>query len=379
MQITRSLVLLATSGMLASAAPAVAPAAESTTGASTERHLVKLSPADPGTWLTDEEKEVLAVHRVGFHDITGVSEEELAVLSADPEEVKLEARQAVTYPTTLANQAEAVRLSNQATTTNPQSWLTTLSNHRLVSFQTRHYRSSTGTQAGTWLQQQLRSIVGSKGSVSTISHSFNQPSIIVRIPGQTSNLVITGAHYDSTGGSTTARSPGAEDDGSGVVVIMEALRVLVASSFAPKNTLEFHFYGGEEGGLLGSRDVFANYRSNGRRVLAYLNQDMSGYSPGGKLTIYTDFVDTSLTAYVRRIAQASAGVAPSSSSCGYGCSDHASARSNGFPAAYVGDEPIGTSATWIHSSNDSIDRIQWPTILRHTKFVINYLVEASYL
>lgn len=164
--------------------------------------------------------------------------------------------------------------------------------------------------------------------------------------------VITGAHYDSTGGSTTARSPGAEDDGSGVVVIMEALRVLVASSFAPKNTLEFHFYGGEEGGLLGSRDVFANYRSNGRRVLAYLNQDMSGYSPGGKLTIYTDYVDTGLTAYVRRIAQASAGVAPSSSSCGYGCSDHASARSNGFPAAYVGDEPIGTSATWIHSSND---------------------------
>ncbi|EHA52353.1 hypothetical protein MCOR27_004503 [Pyricularia oryzae] len=371
MQITRSLVLLATSGMLASAAPTAKTPADD---ASTERHLVKVAPADPGTWLTDEEKDVLAVNRVGFHDITGVSEEELAVLSADPDEVKLEARQAVTYPTTLANQAEAVRLSNQATTTNPQSWLTTLSN-----FQTRHYRSSTGTQAGTWLQQQLRSIVGSKGTVSTITHSFNQPSIIVRIPGQTSNLVITGAHYDSTGGSTTARSPGAEDDGSGVVVIMEALRVLVASSFAPKNTLEFHFYGGEEGGLLGSRDVFANYRSNGRRVLAYLNQDMSGYSPGGKLTIYTDYVDTGLTAYVRRIAQASAGVAPSSSSCGYGCSDHASARSNGFPAAYVGDEPIGTSATWIHSSNDSIDRIQWPTILRHAKFVINYLVEASYL
>lgn len=371
MQLTRSLVLLASSGLLASAAPT----GEAPVGTASELRLIKTSEADPGTWVTEEEKDALTLKRVGFHDITGMSAEELAILSTpESEESKLQARQTVTYPTTLANQAEAVRLSNLASNTKPQSWL-----NSLAAYQTRHYRSTYGTQAGTWLRSELASIVGSKGTVTTITSSFNQPSIIVRIPGQTTNLVIAGAHYDSTGGSTTARSPGAEDDGSGCIVIMEALRVLASSSFAPKNTLEFHFYGGEEGGLLGSRDVFNNYQTNGKRVLAYLNQDMAGYAPSGKLTVYTDYVDSSLTAYVRRIAQASAGVAPLSSSCGYGCSDHASARSSGFPAAYVGDEPYATSASFIHSSNDSVDKIQWPTILRHTKFVINYFVEASFL
>src|SRR3954451_5714202 len=97
------------------------------------------------------------------------------------------------------------------------------------------------------------------------------------------NAVIVGAHYDSTGGSSTARGPGADDNGSGVVTILEALRVLATSKFAPKNTIEFHFYGGEEGGLLGSADVFRSYASAGKTVLAVVNQDMTGYSPSGKV------------------------------------------------------------------------------------------------
>jgi leucyl aminopeptidase len=42
------------------------------------------------------------------------------------------------------------------------------------------------------------------------------------------------------------------------VVILEALRVLANAKFTPTNTLEFHFYSGEEGGLLGSRDIMNN-------------------------------------------------------------------------------------------------------------------------
>ncbi len=142
-------------------------------------------------------------------------------------------------------------------------------------------------------------------------------------------VVIVSAHYDSTGGSSTARGPGADDNGSGVVVILEALRVLANAGFKPKDTLEFHFYAGEEGGLLGSQAVFANYKSSGKTVLAVMNQDMAGYSPSGKISIYTDYVDSSLTAYTRVVATSYIG-ATTSDACGYGCSDHASARSNGF-------------------------------------------------
>lgn len=142
--------------------------------------------------------------------------------------------------------------------------------------------------------------------------------------------VIVGAHYDSTGGSSTARGPGADDNGSGVVTQLEALRVIAEAKFAPKNTIEFHFYAGEEGGLLGSQAVFASYASSGKTVLAVVVQDMTGYSPSGKVSVYTDYSDSSLVAYVRKVVTQYTGLAYTTDACGYGCSDHASAYSNGF-------------------------------------------------
>lgn len=111
---------------------------------------------------------------------------------------------------------------------------------------------------------------------------------------------------------------------------MEALRVIAAAKFAPKNTIEFHFYAGEEGGLLGSAAVFANYASAGKTVLAMVAQDMAGYSPSGKVSVYTDYSDSGLVSYVRKIVTQYTGLTYTTDVCGYGCSDHASAYANGF-------------------------------------------------
>lgn len=221
------------------------------------------------------------------------------------------------------------------------------------SFYNRYYRSSYGTQSSTWLFNQVKSIAASNAAitVSQFIHSYAQPSVIARIPGTSPNLVVVGAHFDSTGGSSTARGPGAVDNGSGVVVLLETLRVLASGRFAPKNTIEFHFYAGEEGGLLGSGDIWRSYRSAGKSVLAFVNTDMAGYSPSGKISVYNDYADTGLTAYVRRIVSAYIG-SSTQDTCGYGCSDHASAYSNGFPAAYVCDEPDVTSSPYVDSPND---------------------------
>ncbi|WQF82498.1 Putative peptidase M28 [Colletotrichum destructivum] len=341
--------------------------------------LVKTSEDDAGSWVTEDEKfEKYTSKGIGFIDITDISDEEvLNALSTAPENsTALVSRQAITYPTTLTHVAEANSLISRVSNTNPQSWLQTLTN-----FNNRHYRSTTGTQASTWLYNQAVSIASgySAITVSRFTHSFNQPSIIVKYPGTSSNLIIVGAHFDSTAGATTARAPGADDNGTGTVNLLEALRVLVAAGFRPKNTIEFHFYAGEEGGLLGSQAIFSNYRTTGKRVLGMLNQDMTGYSPGGRATVYTDYVDTAFTAYVRLVTTQFTGATPASSSCGYGCSDHASARSNGFPAAFVNEEPFGTANPNIHTSRDTYASIQWNAVLRHSKLTVGFLVEASYL
>ena len=106
--------------------------------------------------------------------------------------------------------------------------------------------------------------------------------------------------------------------------------MIANAKFAPKNTIEFHFYAGEEGGLLGSADVFKSYSTAGKTVLAVVAQDMTGYSPSGKDSVYTDYSDSGLVAYVRKVVTQYTGLTYTTDKCGYGCSDHASAYAYGF-------------------------------------------------
>lgn len=103
----------------------------------------------------------------------------------------------------------------------------------------------------------------------------------------------------------------ADDDGSGTVTILEAFRVLltdsrVSTGQAP-NTIEFHWYAGEEGGLLGSGAIFQKYKQDGRQVKAMLNQDMTGYVKPGTtevVGILTDNVDAGLTTFLKKVVAA---------------------------------------------------------------------------
>jgi len=84
--------------------------------------------------------------------------------------------------------------------------------------------------------------------------------------------VVVSGHFDSTGSTTSSRAPGAHGCASGVVAILEALRVIAAAKYKLFNMLEFHFFSREEGGLLGSRDVINSYVRNRVGVLAVTDQ-----------------------------------------------------------------------------------------------------------
>ena len=74
------------------------------------------------------------------------------------------------------------------------------------------------------------------------------------------------------------------------------------------NTVEFHWYAPEEGGLLGSQAIFSSYHDSGRDVKAMLQQDMTGYvqktlDAGEKerVGVITDFVDPDLTEFIKKV------------------------------------------------------------------------------
>ena len=80
----------------------------------------------------------------------------------------------------------------------------------------------------------------------------NVENIIAKIQGTSGddNAILLTAHYDSE-----IETPGASDDGYGVVTIMEAARALKQMP-APKNTIYFVLTDGEEQGLLGASALY---------------------------------------------------------------------------------------------------------------------------
>lgn len=179
-----------------------------------------------------------------------------------------------------------------------------------------------------------------------------------------------------------------DDNGSGTVTILEAFRTLLTNTTITSGqlpqTIEFHWYAGEEGGLLGSQAIFQNYKSAGRNVAAMLNQDMTGYTQGyksagltPKFGVITDNVNAALTTFVRRVISTYTSVAAADDRCGYACSDHASATRSGYPSAMVFESEMDYENPYIHTSSDTISRVDFSHMLEHAKLVVGFVVELA--
>jgi leucyl aminopeptidase len=49
------------------------------------------------------------------------------------------------------------------------------------------------------------------------------------------------------------------------------------SGWVPSYPVQFHFNSAEEGGLLGSQAIAAEYKRTGKKVLGFLQMDINGY------------------------------------------------------------------------------------------------------
>ena len=99
--------------------------------------------------------------------------------------------------------------------------------------------------------------------------------------GDPDDVIIISAHIDSRVSDIadfTSDAPGANDDGSGVALVLEAARVLSKQKFAP--TIIYAVLSGEEQGLWGGRLIAETARARGWRVRALLNNDIVGNTEG---------------------------------------------------------------------------------------------------
>ncbi|KAJ6447951.1 Zn-dependent exopeptidase [Mycena vulgaris] len=183
------------------------------------------------------------------------------------------------------------------------------------SFRTRYYNSDTGKASSEWLVQKLRNYTAEFAtpeqraliSVEPFYHSWKQASVIIRMnPRNASSasdaITVLGAHCDSINKENPfLPAPGADDDGSGTVTLLEAYRALLRAKYIPKSPLEFHFYSAEEGGGLGSQAIVASYEAEGKIIKGMQQYDMTAWVASGSdevVNIITTGVDAELTEFL---------------------------------------------------------------------------------
>jgi carboxypeptidase Q len=95
--------------------------------------------------------------------------------------------------------------------------------------------------------------------------AVNEANVVAELLGteRPDEVVILGAHLDSWD-----LSPGATDNGAGVVAFVEVVRAMHALGLRPKRTLRVVLFAGEEQGVLGSKAYLAAHAADMARIQA---------------------------------------------------------------------------------------------------------------
>ncbi len=111
-----------------------------------------------------------------------------------------------------------------------------------------------------------------------VSGPVSSSSVIAEIHGTdpSGEWIVVGAHLDSWDLAT-----GAQDDGTGVIMVLEAARAIASLPHPPRRSIRFALWTGEEPGLLGSRAYVKNHASELDHCVAVVNTDNGSGRPRG--------------------------------------------------------------------------------------------------
>ncbi len=183
----------------------------------------------------------------------------------------------------------------------------------LSSFHTRHSESESIDDVAYWLAEKLQSNCGTDVYIQNFTYSpdlttsedddnnfsdihrqkpffYNLKNIACDKLGSTNNTIVVSAHYDSRTediNDSEGRAPGADDNASGVSVLLEVARIL--SKLSLEHSISFVLFSGEEQGKWGSK-YYADFIDKADIDLDLLiNLDMVGFRPEGSSSILIEY------------------------------------------------------------------------------------------
>jgi hypothetical protein len=209
-------------------------------------------------------------------------------------------------------------------------------------------------------------------------------NVIGVLPGSSTALAgqsaLLTAHYDHLGsgwpdvhkGDEGRLHPGADDNASGVAVLLELAKSLAAGE-RPQRTLVFVAFSGEEAGLLGSRRYVESPPFALDRTIGVINLDTVGRLGSGKLSVLATG-SASEWQHIFRGAGFVTGVEGRIIPDGLESSDQKSFIDRGVPAVQIFTDPHAD----YHRPGDSADKVDGAGLVKVATYVkegIAYLGE----
>jgi hypothetical protein len=201
---------------------------------------------------------------------------------------------------------------------------------------------------------------------------------VAEIPGtdKASEIVMCGGHLDSWHGGT-----GATDNGAGVAVCMEAIRILKALGVQPRRTIRIGLWSGEEQGIFGSaayvRDHFGSRtqpKPEHANFSAYFNLDNGTGKIRGIYAQGNEAIMPIFAAWLKPFNDLGASVVTVRNTGG---TDHLPFDSAGLPGFQFVQDTIEYDSRTHHSNQDVFDRIQIEDMKQASVIMAAFLYNAA--
>ncbi len=196
-------------------------------------------------------------------------------------------------------------------------------------------------------------------------------------------VILVGAHLDTISENPGLSAPGANDNGSGIAAMLEALRILSGQSFSRQ--IVCVGFTGEEQGLIGSARCAAVATQQRWPVELMVNLDMLGYrppDPAAPLFIEYDQgnatpANNAAAAAYGQMAMALAGqhMRLATAQTDIWDSDYMPFEAAGFPC--IGFYDGGASGPDYHSSTDTADRVDYGRLEQATRLLVATVATAA--
>jgi len=239
---------------------------------------------------------------------------------------------------------------------------------------TRHYAQTGNSKAAQYIYEKFQSF-----GLTTWYQNINSTMVNVlakkvgtKYPNQ---YVIICSHYDDMPSGTT--SPGADDNASGTICVLEAARLL--KNINLPYTILFATWDEEERGLYGSTAYADTAFNRGDSIIAVLNFDMIAYDGNndGALDVNTNTGSMSLAnEFAQIVSLYQPTLVPQVTTSLNGGSDHQPFQQKGYKAI-LSIEDNSDFTPYYHTPNDTYASLNRPYFVKMIKAGIAALVTIA--